>query len=155
MYRKYEEKGIILPLYWTGPSRKLLKQISLCTLPSSSTVILPLLSQSKSLKASLRHSTSCLDSCLSGLSLSVFLVMVIWGQVWGPGLVTMGHSLSPDVWLSQLTTTPRAPSLSLALSNTAWPAAGATGVNIHYLGQNSFDLKLCFALECWEKKRRF
>ena len=37
----------------------------------------PLLSQSKSLKASWRHSTSCLESCRSGLSLSAeFLVMM-------------------------------------------------------------------------------
>ena len=45
------------------------------TLPSSSTVISPSLSQSKSLNASLRHSMSCRDSCLSGLSRSVFLVI--------------------------------------------------------------------------------
>lgn len=46
------------------------------TLPSSSTVITPSLSQSNSLKASFKQSMSSLESCLSGLSLSVFLVIV-------------------------------------------------------------------------------
>ena len=46
------------------------------TLPSSSTVMTPSLSQSKSLKASFKQSMSSLESCLSGLSLSVFLVIV-------------------------------------------------------------------------------
>ena len=46
------------------------------TLPSSSTVMTPSLSQSNSLKASFKQSMSSLESCLSGLSLSVFLVIV-------------------------------------------------------------------------------
>ena len=49
---------------------------SVVTLPSSSTVMTPSLSQSNSLKASLRQSMSWRDSCRSGLSRSVFLVML-------------------------------------------------------------------------------
>ena len=65
------------------------------TLPSSSTVITPSLSQSKSLKASFKQSMSSLESCLSGLSLSVFLVIA--GQ--------LAVRASPCDWLAVLTTT--------------------------------------------------
>ena len=66
------------------------------TFPSSSTVISPSLSQSKSLKASLRHSMSCLDSCLSGLSRSVFLVILTVHWSWR-------MFLTPTVSLSSTT----------------------------------------------------
>ena len=88
------------------------------TLPSSSTVITPSLSQSKSLKASFKQSMSSLESCLSGLSLSVFLVIA--------GLAVRASPCDCGLVSERVLTT------TLAASLTSWPAAQRKAQTLSY-----------------------